>query len=252
MKSWFMVAVGAATMSFAGAASATTLDISSVSTIHGNKYHARVSAPAINFVPNPAPRVSNVSALLSPQTIKGSFDGGEVTTLKAFCIELSQTSKKGVFEVVTLSDYLTGKGKSGSYDMIAGLISTFGQNDNSALVDAAVQLAVWEAFYETKGSFDVSKGAFTSSSWSDQTRSGSSEVRKLANSYLAGGGGLTIDSSLNFYVATNGKNQDLLFFEFVQLPAVPEPATWAMMIIGFGLVGGTLRRRTMQTAVSFG
>lgn len=249
MKSWIMVAVGAAAMSLAGAASAAeTLEIKSVSTIHGSQYKAKVNAPAVNFWPNSAPKVST-TALLSPQTIKGSLDGGEVTTLKAFCIELSQTSKKGDFAVVTLSDYLAGKGKSGNYDMIAGLVSTYGVSENSALVDAAVQLAVWEAFYETKSSFDVSKGAFTSSNWSDQTRWGS-EVRDLANNYL--GSGLTIDPSLTFYVATNSKNQDLLFFEYVSLPAVPEPATWAMMIIGFGLVGGTLRRRAMQAAVSFG
>ena len=30
--------------------------------------------------------------------------------------------------------------------------------------------------------------------------------------------------------------------------AVPEPATWAMMIAGFGLVGGMMRRRTLATA----
>lgn len=29
---------------------------------------------------------------------------------------------------------------------------------------------------------------------------------------------------------------------------VPEPATWAMMIIGFGAVGGTLRRRAVKSA----
>ncbi|GAA0487365.1 hypothetical protein GCM10009096_32800 [Parasphingorhabdus litoris] len=35
-------------------------------------------------------------------------------------------------------------------------------------------------------------------------------------------------------------------------PAVPEPATWAMMIGGFGLVGGALRRRRkMATKVSY-
>ena len=34
--------------------------------------------------------------------------------------------------------------------------------------------------------------------------------------------------------------------------AVPEPATWAMMIAGFGMVGGTMRRRrtTMQSALA--
>ena len=30
--------------------------------------------------------------------------------------------------------------------------------------------------------------------------------------------------------------------------AVPEPATWAMMIAGFGLVGGTMRRRSTKVA----
>ncbi|QMW22142.1 THxN family PEP-CTERM protein [Sandaracinobacteroides saxicola] len=34
----------------------------------------------------------------------------------------------------------------------------------------------------------------------------------------------------------------------VATAAVPEPATWAMMIMGFGLVGGTLRRRAALAA----
>jgi hypothetical protein len=29
----------------------------------------------------------------------------------------------------------------------------------------------------------------------------------------------------------------------VTTPGVPEPATWAMMILGFGLLGGAIRRR---------
>lgn len=29
--------------------------------------------------------------------------------------------------------------------------------------------------------------------------------------------------------------------------AVPEPATWALMILGFGFIGGAMRRRTQQT-----
>jgi hypothetical protein len=33
--------------------------------------------------------------------------------------------------------------------------------------------------------------------------------------------------------------------------AVPEPATWAMMIGGFGMVGGSLRSRRRQTKVAF-
>jgi hypothetical protein len=38
---------------------------------------------------------------------------------------------------------------------------------------------------------------------------------------------------------------------YVDVGAVPEPATWAMMIGGFGMVGGAMRRRRVSTKVSF-
>jgi len=40
-------------------------------------------------------------------------------------------------------------------------------------------------------------------------------------------------------------------FQLAGLASVPEPATWAMMIGGFGLVGGAMRRRRFSTKVSF-
>ncbi len=33
---------------------------------------------------------------------------------------------------------------------------------------------------------------------------------------------------------------------------VPEPATWAMMLVGFGMVGAAVRRRQAKTSVAFG
>ncbi len=36
----------------------------------------------------------------------------------------------------------------------------------------------------------------------------------------------------------------------VSMPAVPEPATWAMMLLGLGIVGSSMRRRR-TSAVSF-
>ena len=44
----------------------------------------------------------------------------------------------------------------------------------------------------------------------------------------------------------DGANADLVVlddFLFGEPTAVPEPATWAMMILGFGLIGGVLRAR---------
>lgn len=53
----------------------------------------------------------------------------------------------------------------------------------------------------------------------------------------------------DFLINRNGLNAGDAFSLSVTAGAVPEPATWAMMIAGFGLVGGTLRRR--QTNLAF-
>lgn len=48
--------------------------------------------------------------------------------------------------------------------------------------------------------------------------------------------------------------QSELFFDIIggQVAVVPEPATWAMMISGFGLIGGAVRRRRARVAVASG
>jgi hypothetical protein len=54
-------------------------------------------------------------------------------------------------------------------------------------------------------------------------------------------------------LATNGANPGLsdISFSSGTVGAVPEPATWAMMLIGFGAVGGTARYRRRKTNVAF-
>lgn len=56
--------------------------------------------------------------------------------------------------------------------------------------------------------------------------------------------GLTLDDRGNIYLVSDdgdGPNQSYL----VQLRYVPEPSTWAMMVGGFGLLGGAMRRRKL-------
>jgi acetyl-CoA carboxylase carboxyltransferase component len=61
----------------------------------------------------------------------------------------------------------------------------------------------------------------------------------------------------NAYTANSGSfaaltAQDINFTVTGTPPAVPEPASWAMMILGMGAVGGALRRRSkVSTTVKF-
>jgi len=49
----------------------------------------------------------------------------------------------------------------------------------------------------------------------------------------------------------SGSQRKTQFLVLGLTPAVPEPATWAMMILGFGLIGFTMRRRQQNVAVRF-
>lgn len=59
--------------------------------------------------------------------------------------------------------------------------------------------------------------------------------------------------SVKFFIYDDyiGDNQGGVSLSISPLAAaVPEPATWAMMILGFGLVGGALRRRRSTVALA--
>lgn len=57
---------------------------------------------------------------------------------------------------------------------------------------------------------------------------------------------------LFYWDSNNGDNFGSITFDVTAAAAVPEPATWAMLILGFGMVGAGLRARTKtKTTLSF-
>lgn len=72
--------------------------------------------------------------------------------------------------------------------------------------------------------------------------------RPYSGSFLATGP----SSTLNFTNLTGGQNEGI-FLDAVSVSAVPEPSTWAMLLIGFFAVAGGLRstRRRSKRAVLY-
>ena len=57
-------------------------------------------------------------------------------------------------------------------------------------------------------------------------------------------------TNLDKFYLTYGASSDVVLYKTVTPPAVPEPATWALMLAGFGSVGYAMRRRR-NVAISF-
>ena len=182
------------------------------------------------------PAKSYSSVYVSPQYLSGTLDGNAVQ-LFAYCVDILHNSGPGSFNVVSLFDYLGGS--TAKYNQLVALIAAAGGPGN-ADSDAATQAAVWEIMYENS-SYDVGTGNFAISNISNDL-----DLKNDANSLLTqavADAGKT-GSNLQLFVAVNSDKQDMLFWT---TSAVPEPTTWAMMLLGFGGIGFAMRRRKSGT-----
>jgi len=98
---------------------------------------------------------------------------------------------------------------------------------------------------EAAGYLDIFfTGAHSLSSLSISGRSDCCQLRDIYNYQIFGANGLITSGQLN---ATGERHTGRVDFD---VAGVPEPATWAMMLLGFGGLGAVLRRRRSQPAVA--
>ena len=110
-------------------------------------------------------------------------------------------------------------------------------------IAASVALGVWEIVYEAGVSgYSVTNGDF--STFGDFV-----DIQAQTDSYLAAvlNGPLGNIDDLGALVAFD--NQSQVFLLGGGGGGIPEPATWAMMIFGFGMIGAALRRQREQNSV---
>ncbi len=224
----------ALSVSFPGHASTLVVDSTSV------VYSDAPKVTASLHLTSPSKNYSGV--YVTPQYLDGTLDG-ELVHLFAYCVDILNYAGPGTFDVVSLSDYLGGN--TSKYNQIAALIAASG-GPTGKLTDAVTQAAIWEAMYDNNP-FNLSSGNFRMDKVKNHPTLIADANAALTNAVSnAGASG----SNLQLFVAKNNRRQDMLFWT---MSAVPEPSTWAMLLLGFGLVGGTMRakRRKQNVSVSY-
>lgn len=161
--------------------------------------------------------------------------GGTPVNFLTYCVDLLHYIGNGSFEIEPLSLLVSNATKRNQLTTLitktSALITGFTQNDKD--ISAATQLAVWEIISETSSSsYSLSNGLFTATGTNAATLN-------LAQTYLTGvtTGGWTPVAGQELKILYSPRNQSQVY-----ITAVPEPATWAMMILGFGLIGMGIRR----------
>jgi hypothetical protein len=91
--------------------------------------------------------------------------------------------------------------------------------------------------------YDVTLSGIGAIAGFDTTTSQPFGARSSASFQLTGGQSYTV----RFQGAASG-GDDTAFIDQIALNAVPEPAAWALMIVGFGSAGAMLRRRRAAIA----
>lgn len=108
---------------------------------------------------------------------------------------------------------------------------------SSGTNQSAFQLAVWEIVNEGASSYNLSQGNFSA------TGTGSSLAQTWLNELSTTSASQYVANiwTVQSMLSGNGYAQDLVVFA-----PVPEPQTYAMMLIGLGLLGLSIRRKNQN------
>lgn len=180
---------------------------------------------------------------------KGNYvSGGAPLDILTYCIDLAHSVSLGnvnynSYTIIPIASYASMT--SAKANALNALLTNATPLLNSAAgqtainISAATQMAVWEIMFETQPAWSVTNA----SSALYLTGSGSplTTAESLANTYLGNvaNNSWAVNNAYDLKVLYSPTQQSQVFLT----PSVPEPATWGMLVLGFGLVGGALRTR---------
>ncbi|HUQ68654.1 MAG TPA: PEPxxWA-CTERM sorting domain-containing protein [Planctomycetaceae bacterium] len=209
---------------------------------------ASVSAPAfanVNMTTNNGQLATHINAddgtVVGDGTIKyGTTDKDNAPNNVLFDANTDIRITGGGFALIEDVD----KGKDGVQDFASLLVNP---DEDFTAIDFSLQLLdildgneTFDIYYTLVGGAQTLLGSF------EQAQNG------LEDYIITGDNGEVFDSI--FIQATGGslinfEKQNSLTLATAVPPGVPEPSTWAMMLLGFGGIGAAMRRRRRTTAL---
>ena len=220
---------------------------------------SNASAQAVNitnvaFTPGSVTGTIHSSALTGDVGIgrfefKGTYvSGGAPLDILTYCIDLAHSVSLGnvnynSYTIIPIS--AMGSISTAKANQLNALLTNATPLLNAASgqtainISAATQMAVWEIMFETQPAWSVT--SMSSALYVTGSGSPLTTAEGLANTYLANvaNNTWTKNNAYDLKVLYSATQQSQVFLT----PSVPEPATWGMLLLGFGLVGGALRHR---------
>lgn len=175
----------------------------------------------------------------------------------------SNATRVGANAIVTFSGATTGlySGSSTTNNGLNGYTSPFGAGSNTNYYAVEPNGSVTITYTAARDMFGLLIGTLDSYNNIAFSTAGIAGVQSFSGTDIATALGMASNGTTNKNVLFSGLNSyntvtltdtTASAFEFVQASsAVPEPAAWAMMILGMGAVGFAMRRRQkVSTRVS--
>ena len=223
-------AAAALTLALAGASQA------SASTVYISADHLYTSAYTVVLGGTVDGNPFSANVFESPDVLTVSIDNGAPQDILAFCVDIFHNFNSSTPPVTYVTSPVTNNSDSANSgggpalsNVISGelgFLADLGKITSDPERMAGIQGAVWKTEYAgltlSGGSSYVDYYAGLASAWG------------AAHPNFAG--------YANGIYATNGQTQGFGATQGFTTGGVPEPATWALMLSGFGLAGAALRR----------
>lgn len=227
---------GAATWVFGGA----NANLAAVtSTVAGD---ATLTAVARRFVPAPTTALTNVSQLLATTV------GGAALTVSRSTPGIGVTGGGDTVQIDTNSANLreailvtTSQQKL----RLSGLkLSSVDGNDTLRVYGVGAGGALTSLGFTDGLPARIRLGLDGAASFTNTAANGATTALTFANTQLPGFFGYVFTTAVGGDVSFGGDTGQGYRLDTITGTTVPEPASWAMLVIGMGLVGGALRHRS--------